>query len=84
MECAKEGCVKTYLAAPGFKTTRTPTTTLMTTTAAPTPSGTGTKTEGGVVVTTVKWAELAESDAAVVGVRPGFGYTSCPELEVCA
>ncbi|KAI1093376.1 hypothetical protein F5B19DRAFT_491455 [Rostrohypoxylon terebratum] len=79
MDCAKAGCIKTYLAAPGFKTTKA--TTLMTT-AAPAPSGT--TTQGGVVVTTVKMAELAQSDAAVAGVKPGFGYTSCPELEVCA
>ncbi|KAI1456176.1 hypothetical protein F4805DRAFT_433419 [Annulohypoxylon moriforme] len=79
-ECAADGCLKVYLAAPGFSTAATTFTT--------TTSVSGTKTtsgaDGGVTITTVKMAELAQSDAAVPGLRPGFGYSSYPLLELGA
>ncbi|KAI1205101.1 uncharacterized protein F4807DRAFT_465068 [Annulohypoxylon truncatum] len=82
-ECDKDGCLKVYRAAPGFSTAAT---TLTTTSSTASVAGTKTTSSdaGGVTITTAKMAETALTDDGTKGIKPGFGYSSCPLLEVCA
>ncbi|KAI1388923.1 uncharacterized protein F4822DRAFT_404390 [Hypoxylon trugodes] len=98
-QCAHDGCLKVYRAAPGFATSvlsgsQVPPTLLGTSTATTTSSGSGsvgtstpTKTtlglEDGATVLTVKTAETALSGGAK-GLRPDFGFSSCVPLELAA
>ncbi|KAI0885353.1 uncharacterized protein GGS22DRAFT_188642 [Annulohypoxylon maeteangense] len=83
-ECAVDGCLKVYRAAPGFSLTTTTATATTLTTATTTSGGASTSKADGVTITTAKMAETAQSDHAVPGVRPGFGFSSFPLLEVVA
>ncbi|KAI1102324.1 hypothetical protein F4804DRAFT_334422 [Jackrogersella minutella] len=82
-QCSADGCLEVYLAAPGFASsvlsgTQTPTPTSAATTTAGGVHGTHTQ---GVTVTTTKVAEIALSQG-LKGVQSGFGFSSCPSLEV--
>lgn len=93
-QCAADGCLKVYRAAPGFEASSvlsgtqsppSPVATRTTTTTTTTKSGQGPTASptDGVTVTTPKIGETALS-AAPEGPRPKFGFSSCASLEVCA
>ncbi|KAI1376036.1 hypothetical protein F4677DRAFT_459950 [Hypoxylon crocopeplum] len=82
-ECSAAGCLKVYRAAPGFATsgTQSPPTTVQTNTRAMSAGESGPAETGGVIVMAPKMGETAQSNG-LKGIRPGFGFSSCPALEV--
>ncbi|KAL7624058.1 hypothetical protein AAE478_005615 [Parahypoxylon ruwenzoriense] len=86
-QCARDGCLKVYRAAPGFASSILSGTEMPPSSTTSHPSGTRTAAEqtptatDGVTVLTTKIGETARSQG-LKGIRPGFGFSGCPALEL--